>query len=71
MMSIPVSSPARLPTIPAISIPSRAEQAARGQPGMVLTTTRFWAASTETTPSLKMFRSRPAELFPSCRSAAT
>ena len=28
MMSIPVSSPARLPTIPAISIPSRAEQAA-------------------------------------------
>ena len=40
---------------------SRAEQAAEASPGMVRTTTMFWARSTEVTPSLKMFRSRASE----------
>ena len=42
--------------------PSRAAAAAGASPGMVLTTTMFWAASQEATPSLKMFFSRPAKL---------
>ena len=38
-----VSSPAREPTISFISILSRAEQAPLARPGMVFTTTMFWA----------------------------
>ena len=53
---------ARLPTRPAISIPSMAAQAAEASPGMVLSTTMFWARSKEVTPSLKMVRRRPAKL---------
>ena len=45
-----------------------AEQAADARPGMVSTTTMFWATSTETTPSLKMLRRRVSEAEDSFRS---
>ena len=60
MMRMAVSSPARLPTMLGMSMPSMAAQAAEARPGMVLSTTMFWATSKEVTPSLKMVRSRPA-----------
>ena len=62
MIRMPVSSPASVPTTPSISMLSRAEQAAEARPGMVRTTTMFWATSTEMTPSLKMLRRRVSEV---------
>lgn len=61
MISKAVSSPARLPTRPLISMPSMAAQAAEAKPGIVLRTTIFCARSKEVTPYLKMVRSRPAK----------
>ena len=68
MTSIAVSSPARLPTSPVISMPSMAAQAADATPGMVLSTMMFWARSKEMTPSLKIVRSRLATFSDALRS---
>ena len=68
IISRAVSSPARLPTRPLMSMPSMAAQAAEASPGMVLSTTMFWARSKEVTPSLKMVRRRPAKFSDALRS---
>ena len=47
---------------------SRAEHTPEARPGMVRTTTIFWATSTETTPSLKMLRRRTSKADGSFRS---
>ena len=68
IIRIAVSSPARLPTKSSISMPSMAAPAALARPGMVLSTTIFWATSKEVMLSLKMVRSRPARLSDAFRS---